>query len=252
MLESIKYTHTISAIPYIIKNPSLMLTATEGLSRYYFARSLSKMSGRDFFEDMQYFLPNDLTEHLAKYHFVDNGIRLNMYSLIKKYKPEIVIETGVGDGASSAFTLAAMHENKKGHLYSIDLPPYECFTSKGTDKDGQMVYIIGDGSDHHFTENKVGKFIPEYVKDRWTLIAGDAKVELPKLLEKLGDISIFFHDSLHTYDHMLFEYEAAWPHITEGGLLLSHDVLWNNAFSSFCRMKQRKPVIYRSLGIIKK
>ena len=37
--------------------------------------------------------------------------------------PEVVIETGVAYGVSSAFILKALQENDRGTLYSIDLPP---------------------------------------------------------------------------------------------------------------------------------
>ena len=43
----------------------------------------------------------------------------------------------------------------------------------------------------------------------------------------------FFHDSLHTFDHMTFEYRTAWPFLRPGGVLLSHDVHWNRAFPRF-------------------
>ena len=46
-------------------------------------------------------------------------------------------------------------------------------------------------------------------------------------------IDIFLHDSLHTYHNMLWKYETAWPFVEVNGLLLSHDVEWNSAFSKF-------------------
>lgn len=53
------------------------------------------------------------------------------------------------------------------------------------------------------------------------------------LLNALGSIDFFLHDSLHTYDNMLFEYRAAWPFLKEDGLFLSHDVGRNAAFFDF-------------------
>jgi hypothetical protein len=113
--------------------------------------------------------------------------------------------------------------------------------------------VLEDGQRHWINEKyHVGNVVPEYLKDRWTLIFGDAKKELPMLLTKINKISIFFHDSLHTYEHMLFEYETAWPYITKDGFLLSHDVLWNDAFLEFSKRVNFKPLIYYSLGVIKK
>jgi len=52
------------------------------------------------------------------------------------------------------------------------------------------------------------------------LTLGDSRLELPNLLDKVEEVDVFFHDSLHTYDAMLFEYETIWPHIKRGVPLL--------------------------------
>lgn len=172
--------------------------------------------------------------------------------MIRKYKPEIVIETGVAHGVSSAFILCAMHENDKGHLYSIDLPPYDSSTKINKDLN-PTIHVLEDGQRHRINEKyPVGDLVPVYLKEKWTLTLGDAKKELPILLKELNKISIFFHDSLHTYKHMRFEYETAWPYIKKGGFLISHDVLWNEAFKEFSKKVDSKPSFYYSLGVIKK
>ena len=54
-------------------------------------------------------------------------------------------------------------------------------------------------------------------------------------MKELQWIDAFLHDSLHTYDNMMFEYRAAWPHLKDAGLLLSHDVGRHTAFFDFAR-----------------
>ena len=44
---------------------------------------------------------------------------------------------------------------------------------------------------------------------------------------------MFLHDSLHTYSHMMYEYTTAWPYIRVGGVLLSDDIDFNEAFKQF-------------------
>ncbi len=83
-------------------------------------------------------------------------------------------------------------------------------------------------------------------------VENDSRQELSPLLERLGHIDVFLHDSLHTLEHMQWEYETAWSHLNPGGFLLSHDVLWNRAFRDKCRSTHAKPVIYRTLGILEK
>lgn len=53
------------------------------------------------------------------------------------------------------------------------------------------------------------------------------------LLAEIGKVDIFLHDSEHTYDNMMFEYATAWDYLPKGGLLLSHDISWNNAGRDF-------------------
>lgn len=133
-----------------------------------------------------------------------------IYSLVRLLKPRVIVETGVADGATSAHILRALEDNGEGRLYSIDLPHYLLPAGKGP-----------------------GWAVPEELRKRWDLRVGDAKTLLPPLLEELGEIDLFLHDSLHTYEHMLFEFRAAWPRIKPGGLLLSHDVGQNWAFFDF-------------------
>jgi predicted O-methyltransferase YrrM len=64
---------------------------------------------------------------------------------------------------------------------------------------------------------------------------------------------MFIHDSLHTYEHMLWEFETAYPLIRPGGLLVSDDALWNNAFHDFAhRVNQPDSRIIRGVGFLRK
>src|SRR5215469_15928585 len=63
--------------------------------------------------------------------------------------------------------------------------------------------------------------VPEYLRSRWKLMVGDARDLLPKLLADVASIDVFVHDSLHTYNHMLWEYRSVYPHLRQGGLLVS-------------------------------
>lgn len=141
-----------------------------------------------------------------------------LYLLVRAARPRVVVETGVLYGASSAFILAALDRNGEGELFSIDLPhePHE--------------------PPHDF-------LVPNELRRRWTLVVGDSRRELPALLDRLTSIDLFHHDSLHTFEHMTWEYHTALPHLTPRGLLASHDVriahsvreiFRRNAFPTFC------------------
>ena len=155
------------------------------------------------------------------------GTRLGtvLYILCRKLKPAAVVETGVASGVSSAYILSALEENNHGELHSIDLP------SRGGES---------------------GWLVPDYLRYRWQLIVGRSSDKLPTLLEKLGTIDIFLHDSDHSYQNMFWEYETAWDHLKTGGILLSHNIDVNNAFSNFCRKTGGQGFLLANMGGIVK
>ena len=136
-----------------------------------------------------------------------------LYLLCRILKPETMVETGVADGYSSCLILAALQENGKGKLYSIDLP----------NQPGEEI------------SHPTGWLVPERLRSRWELTIGDAREVLPVLLDRLGNIDIFFHDSLHSYENMVREFTLSWDHLRRGGTLAADDVTENHAFRDFCR-----------------
>jgi predicted O-methyltransferase YrrM len=66
-------------------------------------------------------------------------------------------------------------------------------------------------------------------------------------------MDIFIHDSLHTYEHMIWEFEASYPSLRVGGLLFADDALWNHAFSDFARRHgEHEARILRGVGFLRK
>ena len=156
---------------------------------------------------------------------------LVQYAAIRGFEPDVVVETGVANGVSSAYLLSALHANNRGTLYSIGLDDPE--------------YLPAGKS--------LGWIVPEGLRSRWKLMVGDARDLLPKLLSDVASIDVFIHDSLHTYEHMFWEYRSAYPHLREGGLLVSDDAMWNSAFREFAHeMRARQAQIIRGVGFLQK
>src|SRR5437879_11625817 len=148
-------------------------------------------------------------------------------------KPVRVVVQGGASGLSTTCSLAALDTNGQGELHSIDRPDYEktYFPALGLDP----VAIL--------PKNRApGFLVPEELSARWHLHLGDTRKILPSLLGNLDQIALFLHDSEHTFDTMMFEYDTVWPHLPPGGLLLSDDVDWNDAFSSFSLQHHQRPV----------
>ncbi|OGO23621.1 MAG: hypothetical protein A2144_01295 [Chloroflexi bacterium RBG_16_50_9] len=150
-----------------------------------------------------------------------------IYALCRRQMPGIVIETGVASGISSSYFLAALEKNQKGALYSIDMPGWQDVRS--------------------------GWLIPDYLRPRWHFVLGRSSETLEPLLEQVGEIDIFLHDSDHSYRNMTWEFQTAWAHLKSGGLLLSHNIDTNSAFEDFCgRVNQVGQVVDGNTGGLSK
>lgn len=156
---------------------------------------------------------------------------LNQYAVARALAPDCIVETGVANGVSSSYLLLALHKNRHGCLHSIGLAD-PAFLPAGKDP---------------------GWLVPQWLRAPWQIHLGDARAILPELLGRLGSVGMFIHDSLHTYDHMTWEFETAYPHLRAGGLLLSDDALWNNAFHDFARrVGAAQARILRGVGFLRK
>ncbi len=157
----------------------------------------------------------ELANYSGDYRFgsTPEGDCESLYYLVRALRPRIVVETGVCYGASSSYILEALAANGYGELYSIDL---------GNAKD----------------EPPSDFFVPRRLHRRWHLCIGDSRHLLPPLLRRLRAIDLFHHDSLHTYEHMMWEYETAFPCLSPRGVLSSHDV---NAILSLRRPFRPSP-----------
>jgi predicted O-methyltransferase YrrM len=134
---------------------------------------------------------------------------LVQYAVVRAFQPKIIVETGVPNGVSSAYMLLALHTNGRGSLYSIGL------------------------NDPLPAGKPLGWVVPQELRSTWKLLIGDSRTVLPGLLDQIGSTDIFIQDSLHTYEHMLWEFRQAYPHLPAGGLLFSDDAKWNSAFPEF-------------------
>lgn len=174
-----------------------------------------------------------IIEHpiLSKDHFT------YLYALCRFLKPHIVVETGVGLGISSKFILQALQDNGFGELYSIDYPGSNYLSDAG---------IRINERSYTSQVDLPGYLIPDHLRKHWTLLLGKSRDKLPSLCKRLGEIDLFFHDSEHTYQNMMEEYETVWPYLRENGILVSHDIDWNGAFNEFTEKNNCSAIISRN------
>ena len=130
---------------------------------------------------------------------VEIGSVTPLHAIVRTKQPDVMIETGVADGFSTAVILAAMETNGRGELHSYDIA------------------------------DDVGACVTD--RTRWTL---HIREPLPS-----SPIDLFLHDSDHSYANQSAEYVAAWSILRPGGLLLSDDVDWSCAFLDFAFVRMR-------------
>jgi len=172
---------------------------------------------------------------------------LCLYGILRKRKPETVVETGVCNGFSTAIILLALEKNGGGRLYSIDDPRN---AGEGADARTRRVGwrgpVVKPG-------REVGWLVPQKLRPRWTLIPGRSQDEFPKLVRGLRSVDFFFHDSEHTYECMMMEFRSVWDRLSPGAVLLSDNVNSNDAFTDFSKEKNRQPYfITPRLGLVTK
>ena len=90
------------------------------------------------------------------------------------------------------------------------------------------------------------------MRHRWHLTLGRSSETLLPLLDKLGQIDVFFHDGEHSYGNMLWEFQNAWTFLRAGGLLLAHNIDFNDAFFDFRRRLNVKGYSLGDMGGIVK
>jgi len=161
-----------------------------------------------------------------------------LYLIVRTLRPERVVETGVWLGWSSRAILTALARNGTGHLTSIDLPTTATgrLNADGT-FDRAHVEVISD----------TGREVPEYLRGRWELNVVASAEESAATLKRIAarGMDMFFHDSDHSYQNMLQEFESAWTGLRDKGVLYSDDVDWNRAMIDFGRSVGRTPKMFR-------
>jgi predicted O-methyltransferase YrrM len=160
-------------------------------------------------------------------HDADEGLARIAWCIVRHLRPQRVVETGVARGITSRILLEGLERNGEGRLWSIDLP---MLRTRWHDQTAAAV--------------------PASLRARWTYVRGSTRRRLPGLLADLGEIDVFVHDSAHTYANMRFEFETAWRALRAGGVLVSHDIAANAAFSDFTAAVNADALLGQYAGLV--
>ncbi len=141
----------------------------------------------------------------------DPGLARALWCLVEHLRPQEVVETGVAHGLSSRIMLEALRLGSGGRLSSIDLPAMTILERR----------------------SEIGVAVPGSLRSRWDYIEGASRRQLPPLLGRLGEIGLFFHDSMHSTRNVRWELTTAWKSLRPGGFVVVDDVDFNWGFELF-------------------
>jgi predicted O-methyltransferase YrrM len=159
------------------------------------AHAVDRVSGRVTQRPMRY--PSFFRVEAASAQLLHAAVRI--------HKPDIVLETGVADGLSTALILDAMESNGRGELHSIDI------------------------------DHDIGAFVAD--RRRWVphVVREDNPEDFVRVVGTVGPLDMFLHDANHDFAHQRFEYETVWPLVKPGGVFMSDDADASYAFLDFAR-----------------
>jgi predicted O-methyltransferase YrrM len=180
------------------------------------------------------FIEHYMAELGRKYHahYIPGWVNLDdalfLYWLVRRGKPRTIVQTGVCNGLSAAFMMLGLVKNgPQGMLHVIDLPPVFNPNDPAWTVEGNVYgFVIPEGKTS-------GWLVPDAYRDRFEVWTGDAKDLLPKMVDKVDAVDFFYHDSDHTYNHMMFEFHQAKRKLKRGGLVVGDDVSWNASMWDF-------------------
>jgi hypothetical protein len=156
----------------------------------------------------------------------DTSFALLNYAFTRYLRPELVLETGVGYGITSALVLSALLRNNSGRLVSIDLPPL-------SDPYGACTGIA----------------VPEHLrKHNWLLHTGSSRRSLPSILANIDRIDLFISDSANIYTLQRYEFNAVYPKLSIGGVVVFNNI--GPRFQAFLR--SLKGIQYHSILQVEK
>ena len=153
----------------------------------------------------------DRVEKTGRSYYAQFPAPLDLYALVKLSRPRTVVESGVASGVSSAFILLGLGSNGDGELHSIDLP-----VSRKPGR-GNASWAIPRG----FAS---GWAVPPSIRKGWRLHVGRSEDLLVPLLDEIGTLDFYCHDSPVDRRHFEFEMRAVRPHLGPGSVVVSDNI----------------------------
>lgn len=163
--------------------------------------------------------------------------RITLYILVRLFKPDVCLETGVFYGGTTCFILNGLRRNAHGQLISIDL-------RRDVPVESSKHHLVRDTEDLPDGLD-TGFLVHEALKERWSFIRGSSHEEIPKLAQT---VDLYCHDSDHAFDFLTKEMNLVWPKMSPSGIVMVDDLNWSNGFFRVCADQRAYPLILTDNG----
>jgi Methyltransferase domain len=210
---------TRSALRYVLVDPEIANFTYELSNREELAAFVKDALGTRVAEVERYFRETDedpeLNERLRDRmkRRMDRkrsplfGRRLGWYAIARILKPSAIVETGIHDGLGSVLLLRALDRNeedgKPGRLISVDINP------------------------------ESGWLVADRLRAKWQPVFGSTFDVLDGAVRGL-EVGMIVHDSQHTYECELFEFNTAIAHAASTLALVSDNAHATSALRDVC------------------
>jgi len=146
------------------------------------------------------------------------GHDIFLYWLTRYVRPKVVVETGVAAGWSSSAFLAAIAKNEGGTLFSSDFPYFR----------------LPD------PERFIGVLVEEELRRNWVLEIESDRVNLPRILDQIDEVSLFHYDSDKMASGREFAINLVRKKLAPAGLIIMDDITNDDWFRNYVT-RQRLP-----------
>jgi predicted O-methyltransferase YrrM len=132
-----------------------------------------------------------------------------LYGICRSLKPSVAVEIGSARGKSACYIGMALRQNGSGRLYAVDPhSPTDWNDDKSIDTYGIMCDNLKE-----LGLTEIVTIVRQYSSD----VVGS----LPK------PIDLLFIDGNHSYEGVKADWDNFTPHMSEFGLVLFHDTIWD-------------------------
>ena len=165
-------------------------------------------------KEFQKYLDNQISKIKRRYELPDQvyfARRLGWYALVRILKPEVVVETGTDKGLGTLLIAQALKENSCGKIYSFDIDPFSG--------------VLIDLKDWENIE----------------LLKGDSIENL----KKMGKVDMFIHDSDHSKNYEMTEFESIQKSLSDNSIVISDNSQYTPALLEWSTRNNRRFLFFK-------